>query len=285
MSAKSRDAQIVRDRYLATNRRWWDSFVEPHFASPYYGVKRFLNGESSLLPVEREEIGSVRGRRLLHLMCHFGLDTLSWVRLGARVTGVDFAPLAIRRARALAREAGLPATFVRSELGELPRKLRGLFDIVFTSYGVLPWLPDLNRWAGVVARYVRPGGFFYLVEDHPVTNVFEWNRRTRQLELRRSYFGAASPTKVIPTGSYAVRSSGPFLPAYEWAHSISDVLNALRSAGLSIEFIHEFPFMPWRRYPPLRERQDGYFELPRQFPPIPLMFSVKASRPLSARPS
>lgn len=218
-------------------------------------------------------------------MCHFGLDTLSWARHGALVTGVDFAPQAVSHARALAREAGIEATFVQSNIYDLPRKLSDDFDVVFTSYGVLWWLPDLDRWARVVARYVRPGGFFYLVDDHPLANSFEWNPRTRHLELRRSYFGTPVPTKEVFAGSYAVSSAGKPSPTFGWSHSVSDILNALLSAGLRVEFVHEFPFTAWRRYPPLRERKDGYFEMLRRYPSIPLLLSVRADRPAAAQPS
>src|SRR5512136_2825848 len=139
-----------------------------HVRSPFYDVAGFKAGKNSLKSVELAEVGDVGGKRLLHLQCHFGMDTLSWARLGARVTGVDYAPQAIDLARELAREAGLEADFICASIYDLPERLTGTFDIVFTSYGVLCWLPDLPAWGRVIAHFLRPGGIFYIADGHPI---------------------------------------------------------------------------------------------------------------------
>src|SRR5947209_740824 len=173
------------DEYMATNRKLWDAWTKIHLDSEFYDVASFRNGERPIRirDYEREEIGEVAGRSLLHLQCHFGLDTLSWARLGAEVTGADFSGRAIELARSLAGELGLPARFVHSDVYSLPANLQGEFDIVFTSYGVLYWLPDLSRWAEVVAHFLKPGGVFYVVEYHPFSQVFD-DENASELRVR-----------------------------------------------------------------------------------------------------
>ena len=160
------------DEYTQANRRHWDEIVPIHAGSEFYDVGSFKAGKSKLKPVELEELGDVRGKTMLHLQCHFGLDTLSWAREGAIVTGADFSGQAIETARALAAETGVEARFVVSDLYALPENLEGQFDIVFTSYGAIYWLPDIRRWAQIAAHFVRPGGTFYIVEFHPFAWVY-----------------------------------------------------------------------------------------------------------------
>ena len=141
------------DERMEANRKHWDESVRVHVASKTYDVERFLSARKGRLkPIELEELGDVRGRSLLHLQCHFGLDTLSWAMEGANVTGIDFSEPAVKEARRLAGETGLDARFVVSNVYELPENLDGEFDFVFTSYGALNWLPDMTKWAEVVAH-------------------------------------------------------------------------------------------------------------------------------------
>src|SRR3954471_2686138 len=155
-----------------TNRAHWDQATEIHARANDYGIEDFRAGACRLHRVEVEELGDVRGKSLLHLQCHFGLDTLSWARRGADVTGVDFSPRGIALARELAQECSIDARFVESDLYALPEKLSGQFDIVYTSYGVLCWLPEPTRWGQIIARFLKPGGTFYIVEAHPVARIF-----------------------------------------------------------------------------------------------------------------
>jgi SAM-dependent methyltransferase len=141
----------------------------------------------------REELGDVAGKDLLHLQCHFGLDTLGWARLGAWVTGADFSERAIAQARALAAETGLDATFIVSDVADLPAALEGDFDLVFTSFGVLGWLPDVPRWADVVAHFVRPGGRFYIAEAHPFAQVFDDGQAATEPRLRYDCWHSPGP--------------------------------------------------------------------------------------------
>ena len=142
-------------------------------SSEFYNLQAFKSGVSTLHSIETTEIADVQGKRLLHLQCHFGLDTLSWARLGAEVVGVDFSEKAIELAGSLAREMDIPAQFICSDVYDLPAKLSRRFDIVFNSYGVLTWLPDLSSWAKVLARFVKPTGFVYIVDDHPYASMLD----------------------------------------------------------------------------------------------------------------
>ncbi len=265
---------------LQSNRKRWNALVRMHTKSRFYSVEEFKAGKTSLLSVELAEVGSVRGKDLLHLQCHFGMDTLSWARLGARVTGVDFAPEAIRTAKSMSRELRIPARFLCSNLYELPRHLKGRYDIVFTSYGVLCWLPDLPAWGHVVAHYLRPGGAFHLVESHPLTQLLDDKGTTPRLSTNGKYFNDGEPMSFKHDGSYADGKLDRKMTSYEWPFSISEVVNALTGAGLHLDFLHEFPFEAWRRYPWFVKRGDGYWHSRRRGFAYPLMFSLKATKTL-----
>lgn len=263
--------------YLATNRAWWNERVGPHARSSFYNVERFKAGKSSLMTVERRELGDVTGRSLLHLQCHFGLDTLSWARLGAQVTGVDFSEEAVALARSLSRELEIEAAFVCSDIYDLPRVLSGKFDIVYTSYGVLSWLPDLTRWAEVIAHFVKPGGTFYMAEIHPFAYVFCDEEDAEELEVHYPYFHAEEPMRFEVNGSYAAPVDQAInRVTYEWSHSLGDVINALISAGLQIEYLHEFPHACYKMFPFLEEDEEGRWWLKGSERTIPMTFSVRA---------
>ncbi|MGH2556308.1 MAG: class I SAM-dependent methyltransferase, partial [Actinomycetota bacterium] len=189
--------------YLDANRALWNEWAPIHERSAFYDVPAFKRGESRLKDFEIEEVGDVSGKSLLHVQCHFGLDTLSWARLGAKVTGVDFSERSIEQARALAEEIGLDATFLLSNVYDLPEVLEGQFDIVYTSRGVLGWLPDVPRWAAVVARFVKPGGFLYINEMHPFLYVFDDSKEATQPRVKFPYFPRSEPLEFAVEGSYA----------------------------------------------------------------------------------
>src|SRR5438067_5957834 len=182
------------DDHTSANRANWDAWAAINAASANYDVAGFKAGKLSLNRIEREELGDVAGKSLLHLQCHFGLDSLSWARLGAAVTGVDFSDKAIALARSLSEETGIPATFVQSNIYDLADNLTGQFDIVFTSYGVLWWLPDLAGWAKVVSHFLKPGGTFLLVEAHPIASMFDPDDPS-ELKVKYPYFPSREPLK------------------------------------------------------------------------------------------
>jgi len=257
--------------YFARNRRLWEEFTANHLRdrSRTYPIALFRKGGIAVRPVERAEVGSVRGKRLLHLQCHFGMDTLSWARLGARVTGVDFSPAAITAARKLAADTGLKARFVCCNVYDLPRHLPGRFDTVFTSYGSLYWLPDLRKWARIVARCLKRGGFVYIADGHPFRDWLEREPRVHDIRrMRRSYFDRRVERWDRPPDSADPKFRGKSTE-YGWHHTVGDILNALIDAGLAIEFFHEFPSFDMAGH-------KGAWNVVRGGQKYPVMFSVRA---------
>lgn len=272
-----RTSQAIRE-----NNALWDEWTAIHAASAFYDLDGFKRGGLRLREDEIAEIGDVAGRDLLHLQCHFGIDTLSWARLGARVTGADFSGAAIELARSLADELGFPeARFVRSDLYDLPAVLEGDFDVVYTSRGVLGWLPDVRRWARVVAHFLRPGGTFYITEIHPVALAFE-NEGVAPGELRLAYpyWEHAEPLTFAVRGSYADPAAEVTATAeHGWDHGLGEIVSALIDAGLRIESLREYPFVDWK-LDFLVEGPDGRFRLPHDTPgELPLFFSIRATKP------
>jgi ubiquinone/menaquinone biosynthesis C-methylase UbiE len=266
------------DAYLETNRRHWDELVPIHLQSAYYDLEAFKAGKSSLHALELEELGQVAGKTMLHLQCHFGIDSLSWARRGAKVTGADFSSEAIAAAQRLASETGMEARFIESEVYSLPEKLDEQFDVVFTSYGVLSWLPDIRRWANVVALFLRPGGTFYVAELHPISGIFDTS--ADGLSVNGPYFCRGEPLRFDDDGSYAdLEANLTNRTTYSWPHPVSEVATALIAAGLRIEFIHEFPYSIERWLPFMERGGDGYYHMPEPMPSIPLLYSIRANKP------
>ncbi len=262
---------------IELNRRRWDELVPIHAGSRFYDVEGFLAGACSLLPIELAELGDVRGKSLVHLQCHFGLDTLSWARRGARVTGVDFAPAAIAKAAELAEQAGLAARFVESEVTAAPDALGGeTFDVVFTSWGVLGWLPDLDAWARAVAALLTPGGVFYLVESHPTMLLFDGSADGRRTW---PYFRTAEPIEATVEGSYAAPDATlENRREAVWIFELGQVVTALIDAGLCLDFLHEHDGNCSAMIPSMTKHPDGLWRLPEGELGLPLSFSIRARR-------
>lgn len=274
------------DEVRRANLALWNEWTKIHERSQFYDVAGFRAGQSSLKPLERAELGDVAGKSLLHLQCHFGLDTLSWARLGATVVGVDFSDEAIGLARRLADEVGLAgrAKFVQSDVLELDVAPGGPFDIVFVSYGAIEWLPDLDRWAAVVTANLKPGGVFYLAEIHPLAMILEESADHTDVRLAYSYFPDPEPSRDEVVGSYADRDAHVETDhCFGWQHSLGEVVCALVGAGLRIDHLHEFPYSVSPFWPRMELRDgwywllDGSGELRTD---IPFLYSVKATSPL-----
>jgi len=264
------------ENYYETNRRRWDELVDIHAKSEEYDLEGFLAGKNSLHGVELESLGDIEGKSLLHLQCHFGLDTLSWARLGARVTGVDFSASAIELASRIADKIDVEAEFICSNVYDLPDVHEGEYDVVFTSYGVLCWLQDLREWGQIIARYLKPGGVFLLVESHPFMWMFD--DESEELELRHSYWHSDEPLSWELDGSYADEDAVLVnRKTYEWQHTVSDVLNSLIKAGLTIREIGEYPHLHWGYVQKAEKGDDGCWRIPGD--PLPQLWSVKAVKP------
>jgi SAM-dependent methyltransferase len=265
---------------METNRRHWDEAVAVHAASDFYDLASFKAGRSALLPVEREEVGDVRGKTLLHLQCHFGMDTLSWARAGASVTGIDFSHQAIDTARGLAAELDIDARFIETNIYDLPALLSEQFDVVFTSYGALCWLPDLPQWAWIAASYLKQGGVFYVIDGHPAANMLDYEAAPDELKVHRSYFGNGEPMAWEEDGTYAdLEAKFENKRTYDFNYSLADVVGSLIDAGLRIELLHEFPFCAWQAVKGMLKGDDGYYRLPESSPSIPFLFSIRATKP------
>ncbi|HBQ12455.1 MAG TPA: SAM-dependent methyltransferase [Myxococcales bacterium] len=270
------------DPRLADNLRHWDETVSHHASSRFYDVEGFLAGGCSLLPIEREALGDVAGKSLLHLQCHFGLDTLSWARRGARVTGLDFSPNAIAEARSLARRAGLDARFVESEVTRAPDALDGeRFDVVFTSWGVLGWLPDVGAWARAVAACLKPGGLFYLAELHPTILLFDDpEAEGGPLTRRFGYFHELEPIVEETEGTYAEPEARlENERRVSWIYEVGQVVNALIDAGLQLERLEEHDATCCAIVPGLVQGDDRMWRLPEGELSLPLSFSIRARLP------
>jgi SAM-dependent methyltransferase len=265
------------DPYLDRNRSLWDGWAALHLASPSYDVAGFRAGASSLKEIEIEAVGNVSGLDLLHLQCHFGLDTLSWARRGARVTGVDFSEKAIASARGIAADLDIAADFLRAEVTQLPGEWSGRFDLVFSSYGVLSWIPDLAPWATTIHRVLRPGASFHLVEFHPFAMMLGDDGR-----FAHPYFHSDAPQRAEVTGSYASADTSFSHESFEWAHSLSDVFTSLTSAGLEVSELQEYPYSPWG-FPFLRETTPGRWTVRDSPVDLPLVFSLRATKPRADR--
>jgi SAM-dependent methyltransferase len=273
------------DEYLRSNRAMWNEWADINAASEFYALEDFRKGGTKLRSYELEEVGPVRGKSLLHLQCHFGMDTLSWAREGADVTGADFSERSLEIARQLADKLELRATFVHSDLYELPSVIERQFDVVYTSRGVLYWLPDLVRWGQIAAHFLHPGGIFYITEVHPFIHVFDDELVEPLLRLRYPYWTKEKPLAFENIGSYADRTAPVTVPKeYGWTHALGEVITALADAGLRIDFVHEFDFCEWDLEPFTERGEDGLWRIPpgRYGDPegeLPLFFSLRATKP------
>lgn len=266
------------ETYLDANRLLWDERADIHIddATGFYGIDRFLAGEDVLNPIEASEVGDVAGIEVLHLQCHIGLDTLCLARRGARVTGLDFSPNALRHARDLAAKAGLEARFVQGDVYEAPALVGGNFDLVYTTWGTITWLPDIRRWGEVVAAMLKPGGRFYFADLHPSLSVLEevggqlvptFNWRTpssRPLAFKeeQTYTGDPRPLTNVEN--------------FEWLHPVSDIVMALIDNGLSLKRISEHEALPWKMFPMMQLGGDRLYRLPAGVPRLPLALSITA---------
>jgi len=253
--------------YIAINKEAWDQRTKVHVGSKFYDVDAFINGKSSLNKVEVGQVGNVEGKTLLHLQCHFGQDTLSWARQGANVTGVDFSTEAINQARKLNSTLGLDATFIVNDIYQFGNENTEGFDLVFTSYGVLCWLPDLSHWAKIIANSLVLGGEFHLVEFHTFNDLL----------TGYAYFPRAEPD-VEEEGTYTENCNGEKSTMLTWPHSISEVISALIAAGLTIESFKEYPYSPYKCFDDLDYVEYQGYQLLHKGQQVPLLYSIKARK-------
>jgi len=257
--------------YIEVNRRSWNNRTGVHLESAFYDLDGFLHGKTSLNDIELKLLGDVSGKTILHLQCHFGQDTISLSRLGAKVTGVDLSDKAIESAKKIAKDTNSDATFICCDIYDLPNHLEEQFDIVFTSYGTIGWLPDLGKWAKIVAAFLKPGGQFVFVEFHPVVWMFDVNFE----KIGYNYFndGAIVETE---SGTYADKTADLTQEYVTWNHSLSEVMNSLIQNGLEIKALDEFDYSPYNCFNRIIEFEPKKYRIEHLGNKIPMVYSIVA---------
>lgn len=257
--------------YFESNRSVWNQRTLHHKDSEFYSLNSFKGGNSVLTPIEISEVGNVEGKSMLHLQCHFGMDSLDWARRGAKVTGVDLSDTAIKEAEIINEELGMDAKFVCCNVYDTSKYVQDQFDIVFSSYGTIGWLPDLGPWAEMIAERLKPGGFFYLAEFHPVVWMFD----DEFTHIAYSY----ENREIIVTenqGTYTNREADIKGKEYSWNHSISEVINELITAGLRVSFLNEYMYSPYPCFRNVVEFEKGKWHIKGLEGKIPMVYSIKA---------
>ncbi len=261
----------MQQDYFEQNKKLWNDRVAVHMKSDLYDMERFLAGKSSLTELDKNVFGDVTGKTLLHLQCHFGQDTLSWAREGAIVTGVDFSEKAIEAAQKISADLGIDARFILSNVYDLPQVLDEKFDFVFTTFGAIPWLPDMEKWAGIVGQYLKPGGLLFLAEFHPTFYLFNFDNG----KIEYSYFTQNDPYMEEVEGSYADTEKKTKGREYFWNHAMSEVLNPLLANGLELLALGEYDFSPFNCFPNMVERAPGRYVWDNFGVRIPHVYSLK----------
>lgn len=257
------------ENLFEANRRLWNARTAVHAESEFYNVEDFKKGKLTLKNVELNSLGDVKGKTLLHLQCHFGMDTMSWERLGAKVTGVDISDDSINLARQLNDEVHLNAQFVRSNIYDLKENLTGEFDIVFTSYGTIGWLPDLDKWADVIAHFLKKGGTFYIVDFHPVVWMFD-----DKFEHIVYPYENKEVIRSEIQGTYADRDADLEGVEYGWNHSMSEIIGSLMKHGMEIKAFNEYTYSPFNNFVNMVRGEDGNYRIRGMGDKMPMLFEL-----------
>lgn len=260
------------ENYIEINKESWNNRTDVHIKSDFYDLDGFIDGKSSLNSIELELLGDVSGKSILHLQCHFGQDTLSLSRMGAKVTGIDLSDKAIKIAKELAEKLNTDAEFICCDLYDLPNHLNKTFDIVFTSYGTIGWLPDLDKWASVVSRFLKHGGKFVFAEFHPVVWMFD----DAFEKVEYNYF----KSEAIETleGSYTESTTDLKQQFITWNHSLSEVLSSLLKQGLQINSFNEYDYSPYNCFEKTIEFEPNKFRIKHLGSNIPMVYSLTATK-------
>ncbi|WP_299227159.1 class I SAM-dependent methyltransferase [uncultured Psychroserpens sp.] len=263
----------VSKEYFEVNRLTWNEKVKIHSKSKMYDLEAFKNGKSSLMSYELKALGDVKGKSLLHLQCHFGQDTLSWSRAGAKCVGVDLSNEGIVLAKSLNQELKLNAEFIQCNVLDTSKFVKDTFDIVFTSYGVIGWLPKLKPWGKMIAERLKQGGVFYMAEFHPIVWMFDYSSKKPLMK-----YGYMQEEVIYEEyeGTYANQNSKMTSKEYDWNHGLSEVINALIEAGLQIDYLNEYDESPYNVLPDLIKTKSGKYVTKDKL--YPLIFEIKATK-------
>jgi len=258
------------ESYLEVNRKLWNARTEHHLQSEFYDNAAFMEGKNTLNDIELNLLGDVQGKHIIHLQCHFGQDTLSLARMGAVVTGMDLSEQAVETARLQAQKLALPAKFIAANVYDVDEQLTGQFDIVFSSYGVIGWLPDMHRWAAVVSRLLKPGGMFVFAEFHPAVWMFDNDFE----KITYSYFNKEAIVEQ-ESGTYAVRDAPLQLHSVTWNHSLGEVLQSLLDAGLQLRVFREYDYSPYNCLKDMTEGEPGRFYVRGAEGKLPMLYALQ----------
>ncbi|MCY0968206.1 class I SAM-dependent methyltransferase [Chryseobacterium wangxinyae] len=259
--------------YLEINKNSWNARVQPHLESDFYFVDEFVKGRTSLNSIELQLLGDIKGKSILHLQCHFGQDSISMSRLGAKVTGIDLSDKAIDAAIDLAKKCGTDTEFICSDVYNLPNVLDEKFDIVFTSYGTIGWLPDLDKWANVVSHFLKPDGEFIMAEFHPVVWMYDDDFEG----VAYNYFNEKMITETLE-GTYADSSADIVQDYVSWNHPLSDVLQNLINKNLELKNFQEFDWSPYPCFKHVQEFEKGKWRISKFGNKIPMVYAIKAKK-------
>ncbi len=260
--------------YFETNRQGWNARTELHKDSEFYDLKSFKEGKSSLFKIVDGLLSDIQGKSLLHLQCHFGMDTLSFARKGAIVTGIDISDNSIETANALSEELNIPARFIRSNVYDIEDVLGDKqYDNVFTSYGSIVWLPDLSEWARLIHKYLKPGGSFTIVDFHPALDMFNWEKE----KLEYNYFNTGVYEETLEN-TYAAKDKKITLKEYFWIHSLSEIMSALIEQGLQVSHFKEYDYSPFNCFENMQERAENEYIWGTHGIAFPHVFSLQCTK-------
>lgn len=259
--------------YIEINKQSWNNRTETHLNSEFYDLPGFLKGETSLKPIELKLLGDVKAKTILHLQCHFGQDSISLSRLGAEVTGVDLSDKAIESAIKIAKETNSNTQFICCNLYDLEKHLDKQFDIVFTSYGTITWLPDLDKWGKLISTFLKPSGKFVFVEFHPVVWMFDDNFE----KIDYNYFNV-EPIIETENGTYADKEAEISQSYVTWNHSLSEVFGSLHNNSIQINDFQEYDYSHYNVFPNMIEFEPKKFRIKHLDKKIPMLYSLVAER-------
>ena len=240
--------------YRALNQKYWDARTAVHLSSEFYDVPSFLAGRCSLPTIDQELLGDVSGKRLLHLQCHFGMDTISLARMDADVTGIDFSAASIETARHLAEQAGVQAKFIQSDVYQTASVVNGAFDVVYTSWGALVWLADLLPWVAMVDRVTTAGSRVVIIEFHPVVYMLN----DAGLDLEYAYFNDGIGYRELSDGTYTDGDEHTHaMETVTYSHSFAEKVQPMLDAGFQLRTLDEYDFSPYGCFQNMVEDQPG----------------------------
>lgn len=262
--------------YIEINRLAWNNKTDTHLKSEFYDLNNFIKGKTSLNNIELDLLGHLTGKTILHLQCHFGQDTISLSRLGAETTGVDFSDKAIESAKQIARDSNSNATFICCDIYDLPNHLDKQFDIVYTSYGTIGWLPDIEKWAKIVSKFLKPNGKFVFVEFHPVVWMFDNNFE----KIKYRYFNSGAIIES-ESGTYADKNADITQEYVMWNHGLGEVITSIINNGLEINSLIEYDYSPYNCFNKTIEFETGKFRIKHLDDKIPMVYSIVGTKKAS----